>query len=273
MQRLEEHPDYCITTGTFARMCGTTRDTLRYYQEQGILVPRKKEENGYYYYSYAQISSFYFIRTFRQLGCSAADIRNYLLAGEEARFDTFVDRQYRELLAQKADLERKITMIEVTRALLGRIRQADVGHPVLCQMAAMRLVVTRVRSQPAGSSGEIMSDIRRHMEACMAQDRQPFPMGASIRASDFMEEKYSYRQVFSFTGDDGEGIEQLPEGRAVVYVCRDSNGAIRDNYRRLAFFLRENHFVMKSDVYCLSIVNVIDPHEERRYLKYLFVCV
>lgn len=56
--------EYCISAGAFARMCQTTRDTLRYYEKQGILVPKKSEKNGYHYYSYAQISSYYFISTF-----------------------------------------------------------------------------------------------------------------------------------------------------------------------------------------------------------------
>ena len=50
--------EYCISAGAFARMCQTTRDTLRYYEKQGILVPKKSEKNGYHYYSYAQISSY-----------------------------------------------------------------------------------------------------------------------------------------------------------------------------------------------------------------------
>ena len=57
--------EYCISAGAFARMCQTTRDTLRYYEKQGILVPKKSEKNGYHYYSYAQISSYYFISTFQ----------------------------------------------------------------------------------------------------------------------------------------------------------------------------------------------------------------
>ena len=71
-------------------MCQTTRDTLRYYERQGILVPKKNPVNGYHYYSYAQISSYYFIRTFRELDCSVGDIKEYLLGGEEVRFDAFV---------------------------------------------------------------------------------------------------------------------------------------------------------------------------------------
>ena len=75
--------EYCISAGVFARMCQTTRDTLRYYEKQGILVPKKSEKNGYHYYSYAQISSFYFISTFRGLGCSVEDSKESWSGGSE----------------------------------------------------------------------------------------------------------------------------------------------------------------------------------------------
>ena len=38
--------EYCIPAGEFARICGTTRDTLRYYHKQGILVPQRNAANG-----------------------------------------------------------------------------------------------------------------------------------------------------------------------------------------------------------------------------------
>lgn len=38
---MQKKDEYCITAGEFAKMCQTTRDTLRYYERQGILVPKK----------------------------------------------------------------------------------------------------------------------------------------------------------------------------------------------------------------------------------------
>ena len=51
---------YCISAGVFARMMSDDEKTAALIMEkQGILVPKKSEKNGYHYYSYAQISSFY----------------------------------------------------------------------------------------------------------------------------------------------------------------------------------------------------------------------
>ena len=243
--------EYCISAGVFARMCQTTRDTLRYYEKQGILVPKKSEKNGYHYYSYAQISSFYFISTFRGLGCSVEDIKEYLLGGEEVRFDGFVDRQYAVLLKQQRELERRIGIIGNTRKLLEQIRRNDTGKPELYeQPEILRLKVTKVLSDPATSFSEISTDIHRHLKACDHPGVQAFPMGAAIGREDFQKEQYVYREVFSF-----------------------ADGDIRIAYQKIRNYLKEQALQLSSDLYSLSIVNVIDPNAERKYLKYIIACV
>lgn len=275
MDKQTEKNEYCITAGEFARMCQTTRDTLRYYEKQGILVPHKNEENGYHYYSYAQISSYYFIRTFRELDCSVADIRHYLLAGEEVRFDEFVDRQYEALLAMRTELEAKIGVIANTKKLLNQIRINDVGRPVRYTFPEkMYVKLTRVTRAHAYSSGEIAEDIRRHLKECEAPGIQAFPMGATIDPEHFLKENYAYHNIFSFAEESCEKeIEELPTMEAVVAVCTENDGDIREMYRQIASYMKKEKLEPKSDIYSLSIVNVIDPKEERRYLKYIFVCI
>ena len=268
--------EYCISAGAFARMCQTTRDTLRYNEKQGILVPKKSEKNGYHYYSYAQISSFYFISTFRGLGCSVEDIKEYLLGGEEVRFDGFVDRQYAVLLKQQRELERRIGIIGNTRKLLEQIRRNDTGKPELYEQSEiLRLKVTRVLSDPATSFSEISTDIHRHLKACDHPGVQAFPMGAAIGREDFQKGQYVYREVFSFADAQaaGPGIREIPGSRTVVMVCREKDGDIRLAYQKIRNYLKEQALQLSSDLYSLSIVNVIDPNAERKYLKYIIACV
>ena len=70
-EKLEKQDqEYILSVSQFAKLCGTTRDTLRFYYEQNIITPRVDPYNGYHYYSPSQISSFFFIHTMRQAGCS-----------------------------------------------------------------------------------------------------------------------------------------------------------------------------------------------------------
>lgn len=274
---MQEKDEYCITAGEFAKMCQTTRDTLRYYERQGILVPKKNPVNGYHYYSYAQISSYYFIRTFRSLDCSVGDIKEYLLGGEEIRFDEFVEQQYDKLLQMRQELDRKIRTIVGTRQILDQIRIADQGHPVIRKIDhPWYFILTKVTSNPATSSGEIEKDIRRHLKRCDDPGIQAFPMGASIAKEQFLRGDYTYKNVFSFTEEgyrNKEDIVAMEPGEYLAAVCRESDGDIRDTYREIKDLMKKEAKQFDSDIYSLSIVNVIDPNEERKYLKYIFAKV
>lgn len=192
------------------------------------------------------------------------------------RFNDFVDQQYQALLRQRAELEHRIGVIANTRKLLDQIRIADIGRPMLAVMPEkMHLLQTAVVSSPATSSEEISQDVTRHQIRCQRPGIQAFPMGASMDVERFLEGEYSYKNVFSFAdvSAEGEGIIELPSYKAVVSVGRDSDGDIRKKYQEITTFLKSEKLIPCSDIYSLSIVNVIDPQEERRYLKYLFVCV
>ena len=59
----------------------------------------------------------------------------------------------------------------------------------------------------------------------------------------------------------------------VVMVCREKDGDIRIAYQKIRNYLKEQALQLSSDLYSLSIVNVIDPNAERKYLKYIIACV
>ena len=106
-----DRKEYCISAGTFAKLCNTTRDTLRYYEKEGILVPHKDPENRYGYYSYAQITSFHFISSFRNLGCPVSEIKDFLHAQTPDAFDPFINKQYNGLLTLQRELEHNIASL------------------------------------------------------------------------------------------------------------------------------------------------------------------
>ena len=53
----------------------------------------------------------------------------------------------------------------------------------------------------------------------------------------------------------------------------ESDGDIRDTYREIKDLMKKESKQFDSDIYSLSIVNVIDPNEEHKYLKYIFAKV
>ncbi|MGM9985788.1 MAG: MerR family transcriptional regulator [Bacillaceae bacterium] len=67
-----------LKIGEMSTLFQVSTDTLRYYDKEGILCPKKDEQSGYRYYEPIHIEQLYYIVFLRSLGASIQEI-NYLL--------------------------------------------------------------------------------------------------------------------------------------------------------------------------------------------------
>lgn len=63
-----------LTSGAFAALCSTTKETLRHYKNVELLLPAHQGDNGYFYYDVEQFYDFYAISIFRQTGTPLEEI-------------------------------------------------------------------------------------------------------------------------------------------------------------------------------------------------------
>lgn len=66
-----------LTISEFSKLTGINRDNLRFYDNAGLLVPEKREANGYRSYSRKQLSSAYLITSLRGIGVGLEEIKKY----------------------------------------------------------------------------------------------------------------------------------------------------------------------------------------------------
>ena len=72
-----------ITIQGFAKLCGCTTQTLRYYDRTGILKPARVDEwTGYRYYEEEQALQFVKIKNLQQADFSIEEVRG-LLPGDD----------------------------------------------------------------------------------------------------------------------------------------------------------------------------------------------
>ena len=93
------------TSGEFARLCGTTKETLRHYDNVGILKPAEVGENGYRYYTNGQFFDFDLITTLKEAGCSLAEIKSYTEYYEPEVFLSGMKDKLSQLEAEKRKIE------------------------------------------------------------------------------------------------------------------------------------------------------------------------
>lgn len=113
-----------LTAGEFAKLCGTTKATLRWYRKTGLLEPVQLGSNGYAYYAASQVVAFSSIRVLQDIGCSLEQIKTYNDDGNLISTDSFLDEQVTRL-------DRRIDELKSQRAFLNRIRNTQ--HELLEQ--------------------------------------------------------------------------------------------------------------------------------------------
>ncbi len=266
--------EYCISSGTFAKLCNTTRDTLRYYEQERILIPHKNPNNNYRYYSYAQITSYYFIATFRSLGCPVSEIHSFLEAQTPDAFDPFINRQYDALLQLQVELEHNIASLTMSLLLVDKMRTCPENEPTLSTLpTSLRFRNTRINNT-AYHAADLIEDLKRHIMYCRNDHHtNTFPIGVTISLEDFYKRDYRYDHLVSFTKSSKEDTSQLPYPKILCCVYRSQLQDITCLYQKMYEYAVANSLTMCSDVYSISLVDVVYPNDSHQYLKFIFVCV
>lgn len=122
--------------GMFAQMNHTTIKTLRFYEEQGLLLPAVVDsENGYRYYTMDQMSVLHRIMALKQAGFTLEDIRR-LNSNSDAT--GFLAKKKEEILSKIAELTIQLAMIDGYMASSGEYLDA----PVLIKRIPSVIAVT-----------------------------------------------------------------------------------------------------------------------------------
>jgi MerR family Zn(II)-responsive transcriptional regulator of zntA len=67
-----------LRIGELAERCGVSRDTLRFYEREGLLSPPRRTSSGYRAYTEDDTSRVVFIREAQSLGLTLDDIRELI---------------------------------------------------------------------------------------------------------------------------------------------------------------------------------------------------
>ena len=114
---------------------GITRKNIRFYEEQGLLSPRRNSENGYREYGEAEVGTLRQIKLLRKLGVPLEEIRRMQSGGQTvadgmrrhlitlARERENIDRAM-ELCAELKEAEIRLTDLDAA-ALLDKMEQLE----------------------------------------------------------------------------------------------------------------------------------------------------
>ncbi len=277
MQQIEQNKqEYNLSVSQFAQLCNTTRDTLRHYYEIGILLPRIDENNGYHYYAASQISSFYFINTFRMAGCSLKEISSLIHDSSKEKLKQTANEKMGQMEEEVFIILQKINSLKMGLWLLDNYDRYRNAPPRLDTLNNITIYKTAVLDKEnATHTKDIAKDIKRHLErGHQFLHLNSFPMGVTISLEDLKNQKYVYNNIISISLESPDTVHTfpLPSQRIVSCFHDHSQTDISDTYQNILKFIQKKKLTICSDLHIISLINLYDT-EKHKYLKYLFVCV
>lgn len=109
--------------GDVSRMLQIPRETIRYYEDYGILHPARDQENGYRYYTLMDQTQLLQYKKYRELGLSMEEIARIMESGTMEDCRRFIMDQLYVLENEKKMLQRKIQTLQNDLDALERLEQ------------------------------------------------------------------------------------------------------------------------------------------------------
>lgn len=129
--------------GELAQAAGTTAETIRYYEKEGLLPAPERGENNYRSYGPAHLERLQLIRNCRALDMSHGEIRAILDLSDDHEagcegINALFDEHIRHVDARIAELQGLKSQLLDLRQRCGRARRATEDCGILHGLSAMQ---------------------------------------------------------------------------------------------------------------------------------------
>ena len=262
----EKTADHLYRIGLFAQMNRITVKALRFYEEQGLLLPAKiDEESGYRYYTMSQMETLHRILALKEAGFTIEDMKHLNASGDERGF---LLRKKKALLEKIAELTLQLSRIDGYLMAGGNSLAAPVMVKTIPETVC---AVMRRRIDSYDALFEIMPEMGGYMEDagctcalpeyCFTQYLEPGFQEAQIlvEVCEAVTEKKADRGSLRF--------RTIPETRA---ACIYHKGSYRDfpkTYEVILRYIEENGYEICGNIRESYIDGVWNKDSEDEWLS------
>lgn len=264
-----------IKTADFARMCGTNKRTLIYYDEIDLFSPIERDENGYRYYSEAQYDVFLVISALKEIGMPLEQIKNYLDHRSAALLNQLLNTQEAKIEAEIQELLRIQEMIKTKKKLL------QIGGEVVSDVVIFEQVPEEylILSELADSNDHqvVMPILYNHLTYCHREQRNVgYPFGAIISGDSILNREFD-RYAYFFTKIsqpyDSEKLFRKPAGTYATIYLKGDYHASETAYDQLLTAILQDGYAICGFSYKEGIIDEIAEKSVDAYITRISVMV
>ena len=268
----EKTGDTLYKIGMFAAMNHITVKTLRFYEEQGLLMPALiHPETGYRYYTLSQMAVLHQITALKQAGFTLEEIAHIHTGADE---EAVLLKKKAELLAKIADLTRQIAVVD---GYLSK-QKIDLSAPVLIKTIPETTVAfMRIRLESYDCLFERMPEMGKLMEKAGCECALPeycftaYPE-AGYKDADILAD--ICESVVAAKKENGDlRFKTLPEIQAACVFHKGSYRSFSESYETVLRYIEENGYEIAGEIRESYIDGVWNKDDERQWLSEIQVPV
>ena len=252
--------------GMFANMNRVTIKTLRYYDEQKLLVPvYVDEENGYRYYAASQAAQLHRIIALKNMGFSIDDIRRITDGAEEK---SFLLQKKQEILKDLAVLTEKLSQVE---SYLAKDSINLSSHVLIKEIPKVIVFTMKRRIKSYDALFELMPQMGAQMELSDCKCAQPGYCFTHYLEPEYKEEDILVEICEAVTEkkqDLGDIVfKELPKvPKAACIFHKGSYNTLHNSYAMLLKYIEENGYEICGNIRESYIDGVWNKETENEWL-------
>lgn len=258
---------YLVKTGEFAKLCGTTRNTLLHYDHLGLLKPAKVEPNGYRYYGTDQYVRFITIRALVDSGFPLSEIAEVLDRNDAGYIAQAVQHQLAAVNARMRELAHAERMLKEIARQARRIADAHTD-PVIVERGPAELLVVSAEGTYLDEAASLHEGAGRDLAALsvlarISPEAEMAPFCAAVDPVPVARGQVSYLTTYYLLPEHshvpmGAETETMPGGR---YALVDHDGTwnqIVPTYQRLLAFVGAQGATLAGPLYELEKLRLLE---------------
>jgi DNA-binding transcriptional MerR regulator len=260
-----------LTIKVFAKLTGIKESTLRYYDKLGIFSPLiRNNENGYRYYSPAQIIAVNAVRLMNELGMPTSDIMNLSKNRTPERImDTLTDKEA-EIESTIRNLQNTYKVINTIRRNIQRGISVDENRISVEYCDEIPVVLG-----PENDFSESEDFYLPFMNFCAESEKYHvdlrMPIGGWFEnIGAFMDTPGAPTRFFSL---DPDGRDTKVAGKYIMIYTRGNYGQPGDAAERVSRYLEDNGLSPVGPVYQIYLLDEISIPDPNQYLLQTSVMV
>lgn len=248
-----------FTTGQFAKLCKTTKETLRHYNNIGLLKPEVTGENGYKYYSFGQMFQLNYIETLKDAGCSLQVIKDSIDSKNSKDFKDILLDQLQSLMIEKKKIEMREKTIKESIKRYDCLKDFDQVNTFYIKEEKEQYFIAVTIPDSDDYKG-FVDTLDNHIRYCEENNIDIPYQVVYITLNYGTREKKEYFGSIVDSKINSDRLIVKPEGRYLKYVQK---GAYDYNelYQKITKYAAENEIKLSREIY-ESEINVYGGPKE-----------